>query len=265
MVPLPHRRRPHQSLGPHRPALRSHRLHLRHARRPRRQLAHHLSGHRPLLRQSRILHRRLRHQGKRLQRSRRRLPSSTEAALHRAAHKKSLRQTQHYLHPRAPRHPHPPAQWPRPLPLLRPVRTRLHHRLKFQFQPGVDPARSQDRSPHHDHRRHGSLRHHGQRRQSRSRLLHRQSHSHRKAHQRPRHRSRRQRLRVRAPAPQFAFHAIPRWRRQFLRHRRQIFNGLRRQRRLGLRTRSRKDAAAQSRRHRRHAPLRPLVEVRPQK
>ena len=83
MVPLPHRRRPHQSLGPHRAALRSRRFHVRHPRRPGRRLAHHLRGHRALLRQSRILHRRFRHQGKRLQRSRRRFSSSAEAALHR--------------------------------------------------------------------------------------------------------------------------------------------------------------------------------------
>ena len=47
----------------------THRFHFRHTRRSRRRLAHHLSGHRSLLRQSRILHRCLRHQGKYFQRS----------------------------------------------------------------------------------------------------------------------------------------------------------------------------------------------------
>ena len=53
---------------------------------------------------------------------------------------------------------------------------------------------------------------------------------------------RRQRLRIGAPAAEFALPCVPRWTRQFLRHRRQIPHRLRRQRWLGATSGTRKNA-----------------------
>ena len=64
------------------------------------------------------------------------------------------------------------AERPTPLPLLRPVRPRLHHRLKLQLQPGAAPSRDENRQADPDHRRDGSRDSCQQRRQSRRRLLH---------------------------------------------------------------------------------------------
>ena len=66
-----------------------------------------------------------------------------------------------------------PLQRPRRLPLLRAMRTRMHHRVELQFQPGDDSAGAEDRTPHADYRRHGARTGRRQRRQGRGRLLHR--------------------------------------------------------------------------------------------
>jgi hypothetical protein len=64
LVPLAHRRRTHQSLGPYRVALRASRFSRTLHGRDGRRLAHRLRRTRALLRQSRIVHRRLRHDAK---------------------------------------------------------------------------------------------------------------------------------------------------------------------------------------------------------
>ena len=68
--------------------------------------------------------------------------SPRQAPLHRTDGQESLRQAEYYLHSVASCHLDAPAQRPPALPLLRPVRARLHHRFEFQFQPGPDSSRA---------------------------------------------------------------------------------------------------------------------------
>jgi len=84
-----------------------------------------------LLRQSRRIYRRFRHQRKCLQRARRRISPSAQAPLHRADGQEGLRQAQHYLYPLTPRDSHSLRKRAFALPLLRPVRPRLRHGVEF--------------------------------------------------------------------------------------------------------------------------------------
>ena len=173
MVSIARRRWPHQSLGPHRAALCSDRFQVGNARWPGRRLAHHLRRSRSLLRQGRILHRRVRNQRKCFQRSRRRLPASSQTALHRIDGQEGLRQAQHHLRSFAPRDHYAFAQWPPALPLLRPMRPRLHHRLEFQLQPGSAASGDENGEADAGYRRDGPRNSRQQRRQSRGRFLRR--------------------------------------------------------------------------------------------
>ncbi len=159
LVPLSHRRRPHQPLGPHRAALRPCRFPPPLDGWRGRRLAHHLRGTRALLRQGRSLHRRVRLEGERPQRSRRRVHAAAQAALHRNPHQEGLRPTPHHLHSLASRHPDQAAERPRRVPLLRAMRTRLPHRVQLLLQPGHDSARSRHGPFHHDRQRHGARNH----------------------------------------------------------------------------------------------------------
>ena len=106
LVSFAHRRRAHQSLGTHRAAVCSDRFPFLHARWARLGLADLVRRHRAVLRQSRGLHRRVRHERKCLERARRRFPAAAEAALHRTHRQESLRQAQHHLHSGAARDSH---------------------------------------------------------------------------------------------------------------------------------------------------------------
>ena len=95
--------------------------------------------------------------------------------------KKACDQLNILVHPFAAGDPDPAPQWTRRLPLLRAMRTGMHHGFELQFEPGDDSARGEDRTPHADYRRDGARTRRRQRRQGRSSFLHRQGDAGRKA------------------------------------------------------------------------------------
>ena len=131
LVPRPHARRAHQPLGPHLAALRALGLQGPEPRRAGRRLADLLRRHQAVLRQAGRAGGPLRQQRGTAQRPRRHLPAPARAALPRAADEEGLRRAGRALHPLAAVHPHPPAQRPARLPLLRPVRPRVRDALEL--------------------------------------------------------------------------------------------------------------------------------------
>jgi len=77
--------------------------------------------------------RRLWVQGKHSQLSGRRLYAAAQAALYRDPRQESLRSTPDYVHSLAAGHSHQGAEWPRSVPLLCPVWSRMQNRLEFQL------------------------------------------------------------------------------------------------------------------------------------
>ena len=70
--------------------------------------------------------------------------------------KKACDQSQHPVRSIAPGDSDQATQWPRSLPLLRAMRSRMHHRFQLQFEPGDDSSRRKDRTLHPDYRCHGA-------------------------------------------------------------------------------------------------------------
>ncbi len=137
-----------------------------------------LRGSCAVLRQSGIVYRRVWHEGECVQRAGRRFPAAAEAALPRTDRQEGLRQAGYHLHPVAPRDPYAIRARTAGMPLLRAMRTRMHHRFQFQFQPGFAAAGDGYRQADADYRGYGTRGSHRQGRKSRGRLLHRQSHAH---------------------------------------------------------------------------------------
>ena len=185
-------------------------------------------------------------QGEYSQRAGRHFSASASAALHRNHHQEGLRQTEHSLRAFAAGDSHQATERARGLPLLRPVRPRLHDRFQLQFQPGHDSAGASHRPVHSDHGRHGARDRGGKRWQGRSRGLHRQSHAFRKAGACPGLHGGGERLRVGAPAAEFPLHFVSRRSGQFFRRGRPLPDGLGRQFRRRIFSATGENAASQS-------------------
>ena len=114
------------------------------------RLADPLRRHRALVRPRRALHRRERAGRGAAAASRRPVPAADGAALRRAAGARQVLQAkwggERRAHHRPVRDPHPEPQRPRRLPLLRPLRARLHHPLLLQ-QHRLHPARGRAHRP----------------------------------------------------------------------------------------------------------------------
>ncbi len=127
---------------------------------------------RAVLRQSRVLHRRFRHEGKCFERARRHFSAASETAMHGADRQESLRQTEYYLHSFAARDPDAIRERPAAVPLLRPMRPRMHHGVEFQLEPGVDSSGDGNGQADDDHRRDGTRNRGRKRRQGARRRVH---------------------------------------------------------------------------------------------
>ena len=142
------------------------------------------------------LHRSFWDQGKYSQRARWNLFAAAQAALHRNHHQEGVRPSQYFVHSVASRDLDSASQRACSVSLLRAVRTRVHHGLQLQLQPGHDPSGGENRTLHADHGRDGAGIGCRQRWESRGGLLHRQSHAQRAAHSCPGFHCCGQRLRV---------------------------------------------------------------------
>ncbi len=203
MVPVARDRRAHQSLRPDRAALRRLRFRPLQPRRPGHGLAHHLRGHRPLLRQGRKLHRRDRKQGRHPQRAGRHFPALPGPASARTPGAARRQEAQHPLHSFAPGGDHQADQRPAAVPLLRAMRARLRDRVELFFEPGPAVSRHEDRARQGVHQRHGARAGDGRRRQSGVRVLHRQDHAQREADPVPHGGAGLRSLRIRPAAAEF--------------------------------------------------------------
>ena len=149
------------------------------------------------------LHRRHRHRREDSQRARRHLPDDSAAPrVHEVLVQKVLRQARHPRDAPAARRSSRGDQRTLRLPLLRPVRPRLHHRFELLVEQRADLPGDEDRQGPDLRQRDGARAPHRRRAAGDGGVLHRQDDPHRAADPLPIRRARRQRLRVGAPAAQ---------------------------------------------------------------
>ncbi len=156
LVSRAHARRPHQSLGPDLAALRPRRLQGQVTRRSWRRLADFVRRHGALLRQSRRPHRRVRIERGAAQSPRWKLPPRAASALPRTAREGGVGQAQRDVHSVATFDSHEAHSWPRCLPLLRPVQSRLHIELELHVAERADLPRDENGEAHPAHQRDGA-------------------------------------------------------------------------------------------------------------
>src|SRR5579864_3385268 len=171
VVSVAHCWRTHESLGPHRAAIRSGRFSLLYTGFAGRGLADQLRRFGAVLRQSGRVHRCFRDEGKCIERAGRSVSAATEAAMHGTDCQEGLRQTEHYLHTLAAGDSYAFGERAFAVPLLRTVRTRVRDRFQFQLEPSADTAGDRYRQADADYRSDGARGFAGQGRQSGGRLL----------------------------------------------------------------------------------------------
>ena len=209
------------------------------------------------------VHRRVRNARECVERAGRRFLAAAEAALHREHRQEGVRQAQHHLHPVAAGDSDEVGERAIALSLLRAVRARMHDGVEFQLEPGADSAGDGDGQADDDHGRDGARSFDGAGRQGDRRFVHRQDDANREARQRARGGFGGERVRVGAIVAEFEVDIVPGWVGEFVGHGWALSDGFGRQRRRRIFPAARKHDAAQSRRHRRHAHVHAVVEVRP--
>ncbi len=176
LVPLPHGRRPHESLGPHLPPVRPGRFSAQDARRSRRRLADHLRRAQAVLRRHRSSDRHLRHERRLPERARRHLSAAAGAAMLRIADQAGRDAAQHPVRAVADVDPDQAARRSSRLSLLRRVRARMRPALELLLAVGAAAAGDEDRTPHAAHERDGARGHGRRSRPGHRRALHRPAH-----------------------------------------------------------------------------------------
>src|SRR5579859_5163518 len=233
MVSFAHRRRAHESLGPHRAALCAGGFSVEEPRRARRRLADFVRRHRAVLRQGGIVHRRFWIARKRFERAERRVSAAAEAALPRTAGEASLRQTEYYMHSGAARSADEAAQRAPAVPLLRAVLARMHDGVELQFEPGAAAAGDEDGKADADYGSDGARNSCGKNGQSGSGFVCGQGDEKREANPREGGCGGGERMRIGAPAAEFQVHAVSGRNREFFGRGWKIPDGFGGKRRLG--------------------------------
>ena len=142
------------------------------------------------------------------ERAERHLPAAAEAALLRAARQAGGRPAEHHVLSHPALDPHPTAQRPARLPLLRRVRAELRDALELLVAVGAPAAGAQDGAAHGPHQRDGARGHDERGGARHRRRLHRQEDGPREPRRGADRRARRERVRERAHPAQFAIAAI---------------------------------------------------------
>ena len=198
------------------------------------------------------------------QRARRHLPAPAEAALLGEGGEGGGRRPQDDLHPVAALDPHPPAQRPRRLPLLRPVQPGLHGQLELLLARRAAQAGAGDGPAHHHPARDGAGGDGGRPGAGARGGLRRQDHRRGPRGARPDRRAGGQRLRVGAAAAQLDVVAVPERARERQRRGGQVPHRHRRQRHGRVRAPDARPPAPQLRWRGRRAPLLPLGARQPE-
>ena len=147
-------------------------------RRPRLRLADQLRGHGAVLRQGGALHRRHRHGRRHPQRAGRHLQSAGALQGARRADPELLREARDPRRVVAPGGHDRRAQRPAAVPLLRPVRPRLHDGVELRRELRADLPGDEDRARCRSRQRDGARADHRRQRQGDGGLLHRQDDRH---------------------------------------------------------------------------------------